>query len=400
MASIKVKFRPSTIEGKEGTVYYQIIHERCIRQLLTAHKLLPSEWDNQSSRPVLSAGSERRRSVAAIYEQIRLDLNRLNVIIRRLEGRPSGYGADDIVAEFRLYTHRCSLFRFMRSIIATMQKRQKVRSAEIYTVVLNSFRRFRANEDIMLDALTHEVVESYEHHLQTRGNVPNTTSFYMRVLRATYNRAVEEGLIDDGRPFRHVYTGIDKTVKRALPLAALRRIKGLDLTTCPAADYARDMFMLSFYLRGMSFVDMAFLRDSDLAQGYVTYRRAKTGQLLRIAWTKEMQSIIDKYPTNAAGYLLPILSGNHKNAHKAYRNIAYNINHNLKQIAGMVNVDMPLTLYCARHSWASVARAKGVPLSVISVGMGHDSEITTQIYLDSLDTSAIDHANSRIIGCL
>ena len=168
----------------------------------------------------------------------------------------------------------------------------------------------------------------------------------------------------------------------------------------PALDYARDMFLMSFYLRGMSFIDMAFLKKTDLKNGHVTYRRRKTGQQLIIEWTKEMQMILDKYPGNSSGYLLPVIRKPVRNERSVYRNAAYNINRNLKRIAGMVGVTIPLTLYVARHSWASAARSKGIPLSVISEGMGHDSEATTQIYLVSLDTSVVDKANSLILKSL
>ncbi len=57
----------------------------------------------------------------------------------------------------------------------------------------------------------------------------------------------------------------------------------------------------------------------------------------------------------------------------------------------------PLTMYVARHSWASVARGKHIPLSVISEGMGHDSEKTTLIYLAALDTTVIDKANMVVL---
>lgn len=130
------------------------------------------------------------------------------------------------------------------------------------------------------------------------------------------------------------------------------------------------------------------------------YRRRKTGQQLTIAWTKEMQFILDKYPENLSDYMLPIIRHHSSNERSTYRNAAYNINHNLKKIASMVEVTIPLTLYVARHSWASAAKAKGIPLSVISEGMGHDSEATTRIYLASLDTSVVDHANSIILKSL
>lgn len=83
-----------------------------------------------------------------------------------------------------------------------------------------------------------------------------------------------------------------------------------------------------------------------------------------------------------------------------YRNVGYNINYNLKKLAAKVGINIPLTLYVARHSWASAAKAKGIPISVISEGLGHDSEATTQIYLASLDTSVVDKANSLIMQSL
>ena len=113
-----------------------------------------------------------------------------------------------------------------------------------------------------------------------------------------------------------------------------------------------------------------------------------------------MQLILDKYPENSTDYLLPIIRSTGINERCSYRNTGYNINYSLKQIAGMVGVAIPLTLYVARHSWASAAKAKGIPISVISEGMGHDSESTTRIYLASLDTSVVDRANSLILKSL
>ena len=112
----------------------------------------------------------------------------------------------------------------------------------------------------------------------------------------------------------------------------MKKIKALDLSSMPSLDYARDMFLMSFYLRGMSFVDMAFLKKSNLKNGSVTYRRRKTGQQLIIGWTKEMQMILDKYPENATDYLLPIIRNRGTNERCTYRNMGYNINHNLKRL--------------------------------------------------------------------
>lgn len=397
MASIKVKFRPSTVADHEGTIYFQIIHERKVRQLLSDYKVFPSEWDESRSMVTTTQKSERKPFILSIRERIRWDVERLTKIDRKLDANGLIYTADDVIDEFNRYAHEYSLFNFMESIIAKLKQNGKVRTSETYKSTLNSFKKFRQDEDIMLDCLTSEIMEAYEAWHHKRGVAPNTISFYTRILRAVYNRAVEDDIIENRNPFRHVYTGVDKTVKRALPLVLIKKIKALDLSLTPSLDFARDMFLMSFYLRGMSFIDMAFLRKTDLKNGYVTYRRRKTGQQLIIEWTKEMQMILDKYPENTTDYMLPIIRNPGTNERCTYRNMGYNINHNLKKIAGMVGITIPLTLYVARHSWASAAKAKGIPLSVISEGMGHDSEATTQIYLASLDTSVVDRANFLIL---
>lgn len=400
MASIKVKFRPSTISGQEGTIYYQIIHDRKVRQFLSEYHVLPSEWDENRSMVTTTRKSERKSFILSVRERIRWDVERLMRIDRKLDADGLSYIADDLIDEFNRYTREYSLFRFMESIIVKLRGNGKIRTAETYRATLNSFRNFRKGEDLMLDCITSEVMEDYEAWLRKRGLVSNTISFYIRILRAVYNRAVEDNIIDDRNPFRHVYTGIDKTVKRALPLSVIKKIKNLDLSCNPTLDFARNMFLMSFYLRGMSFIDMAYLKKTDLKNGYVVYRRRKTGQMLVIEWTREMQTICDKYPENRSVYLLPIIRTAGTNEWCTYRNVGYNINHNLKKIALMLGVDVRLTMYVARHSWASAAKAKGIPLGVISEGMGHDSETTTRIYLASLDTSVVDRANSLILKSL
>lgn len=410
MATIKVKFRPSTVADHEGSIYYQIIHERKVRQLLSDYKVFPTEWNESRSMVTTAQDSERKPVILSIRERIRWDIERLTKIDRKLDANGLTYTADDVIDEFNRYAHEYTLFNFMESIIAKLKHNGKIRTSETYKSSLNSFKRFlcdaerqnrlRYDKNIMLDCITSEMMENYEAWHRNRGVAPNTISFYTRILRAVYNRAVDNDIIEDRNPFRHVYTGVDKTVKRALPLAVIKRIKELDLSATPTLDYARDMFMMSFYLRGMSFIDMAFLKKSDLKNGYIIYRRRKTGQQLTIEWTGEMQMMLDKYPENKSDYLLPIIRNLNVNERCVYRNAGYNINRSLKRIAGMVGATIQLTLYVARHSWASAAKAKGIPLSVISEGMGHDSEATTQIYLASLDTSAVDKANSLILKSL
>lgn len=397
MASIKVKFRPSTINNREGTIYYQIIHERMVRQLATGYHIFPTEWNDKRSMIVSSISGDRSAYLCSIKEQIHWDIERLTKIIRKFEKGCLIYSAVDLIEEFHRYRTEYSLLNYIEAQVVKLRHNGQVRTAETYRSALNSFMAFSDNEDIMLDSITTETMEAYEAWLKQRGVSKNTISFYMRILRAIYKRAVDGGIIEDKNPFRRVYTGVDKTVKRALPFSVIRNILKMDLTFSPHLDFARDIFMLSFMLRGMSFIDMAYLKKVDRVNGFVVYNRHKTGQQLTIEWTKEMQKIMDKYPANPTQYLLPIITSPDINERSAYRNALYRINKRLKVIAQRLKLTVPLTLYVARHSWASIAKAKGVPVSVISEGLGHDSEATTQIYLASLASSVVDKANSMIL---
>ena len=310
MASVKVKFRPSSVNGREGSIYYQVIHNRAVRQITADLHVHESEWDNKKSAVKISewASSGRRQYLQSVTERIQWDTKRLKAIAAFLDKQNrDDYTTDDIVGKFNAATNEQSLSGFMQGIISQLKRLNRIRTSETYAATLASFMKFRDGQDILLCEIDGDTMMLYEAWLKANGNCPNTTSFYMRILRAVYNRAVEKALTEQRHPFKHVYTGIDKTVKRAVPLKAIKRIKELDLTLKPHLDYARDMFLFSFYTRGMSFIDMAYLKKSDLKNGILTYRRRKTGQQLTVKWEKCMQEIVDKYDTESSIYLLPII---------------------------------------------------------------------------------------------
>ena len=391
MTSIKVKFRPSTVDGKEGGLYFQIIHNRVVRQLNTDYRVFAEEWDAESESVIVNGN--RSNHLLGIQERLAWDVARLEKVVRSLETERRRFTADDVITMFHKLTKESSLFTFMHGVIAQLKQLGKIRTSE------NSFMAFRDEQDVPLDGISSDMMLMYEAYLKTREVRMNTISFYMRNLRAVYNRAVEKGLTAQQYPFRHVYTGVDKTVKRAIPIKAIKALKELDLSMKPSLDFARDMFLFSFYTRGMSFVDMAYLKKTDLQNGILTYRRRKTGQELSIKWEKCMAEIIAKYPENKTDFFLPIIT-KQGNERKQYDNALHLVNYHLKDLSEMLQLQRPLTMYVARHSWASAAKAKNVPLSVISEGMGHDSEATTQIYLASLETSVVDKANKMILGLL
>ena len=396
MTTVKVKFRPSTVEGRPGTIVYFVTHRRVVRQITTDYKVFPHEWDDKQSRPILVPAGERTAVVQAVAQRIRRDMNRLDKIINSLNSGKRAFATDEIVRLFHETEREASFFEFMEEVILQLERLGKERTAENYTTALNSFKRFRNGNDIMLNEVDSDLMTEYEAYLKSHGVAMNTVSFYNRILRAVYNRAVEKEMTVQRYPFKHVYTGIDKTVKRALPLKIIKRIKELDLSLKSSLDFARDMFLFSFYTRGMSFIDMAYLKKKDLQNGILSYRRRKTGQQLFIKWEKSMQEIIDKYPANENGYLLPIIKTD-RNERLQYRNALRLVNNKLKEISVSIGLQTKLTMYVSRHSWASIAKSQNIPLSVISAGMGHDSENTTQIYLASLDNSTIDKANDLIL---
>lgn len=402
MASVKVKFRPSTVSGREGTLYYQIIHNRVVRQINTEYKLFVSEWDCHSETVVLhhlSPEQERNNYLLSISSRIRWDKDRLNKIIHTLS-QSGRFVTDDIVVRFRGGRQEQSFSDYICQQIARLKRLGKIRTSETYMAALRSFSGFMNDKAVLFDQLNADLIAEYEAYLKGRGNSPNTVSFYMRILKAVYNRAVEDGLTEQQYPFKSVYTGVEKTMKRALSLNDIRRIKGVDLSLKPSLDYACDMFLFCFYTRGMSFIDMAYLRKKDLQNGTLSYRRRKTGQQLFIKWEKCMQDILDKYPINETEYLLPIITKQDEDYRKQYANKLHHVNYLLKKIGKLLDLPIPLTMYVGRHSWASIAKSRNVPVSVISEGMGHDSENTTQIYLASLDTTVVDKANKKILDLL
>ena len=396
MASIKVKFRPSINENKEGTIYYQIIQNRVIRQLKTDYRLFMNEW-NENNNAVIATNSSRQNYLQSIEECIDWDIKRLHSIIAHLENKRVKYTADDIISTFQKQSNEQSLFNFMQGVIAQLQQMGKLRTSETYRCTLKSFMQFREHKDVLLEDIDSDLILMYEAFLHNRGLTKNSTSFYMRILRAVYNRAVEKDLTTNRNPFKHVYTGIDKTIKRAISLKAIKQIKNLDLSLQPSLDFARDMFLFSFYTRGMSFIDMAYLKKKDLSNGILSYRRRKTGQQLFIRWEKCMQEIVDKYDNPQSEFLLPIIKRADKDNRLQYQSALRFVNNHLKSVVALLNIGITISMYTARHSWASIAKSKNIPISVISEGMGHDSEMTTQIYLASLDNAVVDRANAQIL---
>lgn len=340
MTTIKLKFRPSTISNRMGSLYYQIIIKREIHKIKSGHKIYKEEWNMETGEIIVpSTKSLRYNILVDIRHDINWDMHRLKQIIEDYMLKNNIFLYNDIVNIFRpCISSENSVFTFMKKQISRKIEMGKIRTSETYQATLNSFMHFRKGMDLTFDMIDADLIERYETELKNKGLKRNTTSFYMRILRTNYKLSVERNLTKDRKPFKNVYCGMDKTQKRSITLSDIKRINTLDLRQHQGLDFARDMFIFSFCTRGMSFIDMAYLKKTDLRNGFLTYRRKKTDQQLIIEWTEHMQKIIDKYNTKGTQYLLPIIVKEDGTERRQYINQIMRINRKLKEIASLSRV--------------------------------------------------------------
>ncbi len=396
MATLKVKLRPSKVEGKVGVIYYQITHNRKTRQITTRLRVCSADWDAEEEKLIQVTPN---RSI--IQNRIDSDIALLRRVIIDLDSCGADYSVNDIINRYKSPKSNIPVLDYMRSQVEQLRATNRLGTAKNYEKTISSFGEFLGDVRLPLSALTEQVITDYNTFLVQRGLVRNSVSFYMRVLRAIYNKAVRQKLIEQQHPFTEVYTGIDRTRKRAVSESIIAQLHRLELEAETPLAFCRDLFIFSYCTRGMAFVDIAYLKKNNLQNGIICYARRKTGQLLSIRIEPSIQRIIDRYTESDSPYVFPIL--NSLDASEAYREYQTALNtHNrlLGRLSEILGCGCKLTSYTSRHSWATAARNHNVPISVISQGMGHTSEQTTQIYLTMLENSVIDDANKGLIECL
>ena len=297
--------------------------------------------------------------------------------------------------------HNDSFYHFATQEIKRTLTAGQLGTARNYRTALNSLHTFCHNRDLGFEHITPRLIGSYEQWLKQKGICLNTISCYMRSLRSLYNKAAEQGLTERQHPFDQVYTGVERTAKRSISLTSLRRLQTLPLAAGTPHSLARDLFLFSLLAYGMPFVDMAFLKKSQIRNGYLTYYRHKTGRRIHIRLEAPLQSIIERYRQPAGDYLFPIIhSSEPTEAYRQYRTAIGYYNRLLKQLARRCDIHENLTSYTSRHSWASLAYESKVSLPVITQALGHATPQTTLIYIRDINSKALDRANRRIISKL
>ena len=396
MATIKVKLRPSSVVERAGTIYYQVTHRRATQQITTNIRLQPDEWDTISEQVVVSVADK-----SIIQNRIDSDIALLKRIVKDLNNSGVTYSVGDIVKRFKSPDCHVLVLDFMQNQIRLMRNANRLGTALNYEKTMKNFVKFLGGVNLPFSAMTEQVIADYNAFLVQRGMVRNSISFYMRIMRAVYNKAVRQKLVEQSHPFTEVYTGIDRTRKRAVSESVISQLYKLNLAEGTPLALARDIFIFSYCTRGMAFVDIAYLKKENIQNGVICYARRKTGQLLSVRIEPSIQRIIDRYSSALSPYVFPILTSTEtKPAYEEYQVAINNHNRQLRRLSKMLPAGCKLTSYTSRHSWATAARNHNVPISVISAGMGHTSEQTTQIYLTMLENSVIDDANQGLIRSL
>ena len=275
--------------------------------------------------------------------------------------------------------------------IERLRKEGRYSTAHVYKNALLSFTTFCGTFNVSFRQVTRGRLRCYGQYLYECGLKPNTVSTYMRMLRSIYNRGVESGSAPYvHRLFHDVYTGVDIRQKKALPVAELHRLL-YDDPKSERLRHTQTIAALMFQFYGMSFADLAHLEKSSLDSNVLRYNRIKTKTPMSVEVLDTAKEMINQLrsnqvtPSDCPDYLFDILSGDKKRkdegAYREYQSALRKFNNRLKDLARVLHLNSPVSSYTLRHSWATTAKYRGVPIEMISESLGHKSIKTTQIYL-------------------
>lgn len=295
---------------------------------------------------------------------------------------------------------------FMKQVAEELRMGGSFGTAHVYRSSTNAHHCLLWERGFSFDKVTPEWLKGFEVHLRGRGCSWNTVSTYLRTFRAVYNRAVNSRMIIyTPHLFRYVYTGTRADHKRALCDEDMKKVftKLSSSSAVPTTvRRAQELFILMFLLRGLPFVDLAYLRKSDLRDNVITYRRRKTGRPLSVTLTPEAMILLKRYMSRDTDspYLFPLLKSGEgtKEAYHEYQLALRSFNQQLMLLGKMLGLNDRLSSYAARHTWATTAYYCEIHPGIISEAMGHSSITVTETYLKPFRSKKIDEANNQIIN--
>lgn len=417
MATFRYHLRPSKVKGSdEGRLFIRVIHQRKMKDISTSYPIRSDEWDERSGRIVYGRSDHsRNRYLTKIEEKMSNDLACLRSIESDLASA-GDYTAADLAEGFKaLFEDKGSLIAFCERVSAGLIDNGQIRTARAYRSAVRSLRRFRQDSNLKLEEIDAALMRNFESYLKGQGLGKNTISFYMRNLRALYYRAVEEKLIPirPENPFAHVYTGVSVSKKKALDLKDIRSLRKLEeklsgkiqreengrrRRTMEKIRESLMYFDFCLEARGMSWVDMVFLKKSDLKGDSFTYRRRKTKGELDIIITPTMKKIMLYFTerTKRSAYVFPIIDPARGSELGQYASGLRVQNGRLATAARMAGLDKKVTTHVSRHSWATIAKREKIDISLISELLGHSNIKTTYRYLASFDQNEVARVTAQV----
>ena len=401
MSSVKIIQRTDK-KGKTdiAPLYVQVIIDRQKRLIATGISVPISAWDSVSQRirPKYPQASSLQLKIDTQAEEIRHSIQRLEVLDLPVS-------VDSVFGKETKHI-TITIKDYFLELIDDFIKQGKVGTADKHRHCLNLLSQCNPVE-VRFVALTAAYVQRFIAYLKNKGNTPNSVLTKVSVLRAVYNKAVEEGIYTPREnPFKNINMKHRRPKKRAIMKEDIQRIKELDIPENhnPASiGFARDLFLFSYYSAGINFTDIARLRYGNVQKDVVYYRRHKTGKDMMFPLTPANLPILHRYWEDGKDmddYIFPILD---KERHQTdtqvfnrLHKVLAQVNKSLEQIAGLAGIEHHLTTYVARHTYATVMKRAGVNIAIISETMGHSDIKTTQIYLDSFEDTQIAEAMKNL----
>lgn len=293
---------------------------------------------------------------------------------------------------------------FSDKLISQMIEVNRTGNAIIYQTAVNRLLSFYGRDDLGFQEIDYSLLDDFAHHLSMNGLKQNSISNYFRSIRAIYNKAIKAKIIERSNyPFAEISIRTEKTAKRAVSKDDITKLIRLNLETNSTAERSLKYFLLSFYLRGMSFTDMAYLKQSNIIDGRVEYKRRKTHKNYSIKLFPEAQVLFKQFNVDGSKYLLPILPNDaledSLGAKKLIRQFIKTTNKYLKRLSEQVGLSSPVTTYTSRHSFGTIAKRLGYSNELIAEALGHEfGNKITNIYLDTFDTDVLDAMHKHVIS--
>ncbi|MBN2485369.1 MAG: site-specific integrase [Bacteroidales bacterium] len=404
MASIKVMLLTwKKLKTGENPIVLRIIKDRKRKLISIGHNCDPELWDDNNKDNKVKKEHPNAKRINLL---IRTKINDAERLILKYEEEKKEYTLEEITKILTGQKTTITVLKYHDELIEQFKKTKKLGNAKVYNDSKRSLKKFNNESDFYFTDINYSFLKRYESYFREHNAKETAISYYMRTLRAVYNSAIKEGYCkQDSYPFtQYKISDLNtKTAKRALNKTIIQKIAGLSLSEVKYI-HARNYFLFSYYNMGLNFTDLARLKWNNIIDNRLHYKREKTGKIYGIKLLEPAIKILDyykeKYYQGDQGYIFPILNEGHiteTSIRNRIHKIIGQVNKNLKELPGLDEPNLNLTTYVARHSWATIMKKSGVSTSIISAGLGHDSERTTQVYLDSFDNEVLDEANKNIL---